>query len=187
MLIISYVPLLRAAPGVLAEMSGEKIVSLLDREAAVADGVVWMMDALGSTWPAPIHRRAREVHQHLVEWSEGDPSTWFDLRVEVCGDEYALALVPRMERSVERFRVAAGLAGTPFDPAVARVLSVPLAFAGPKGPTTDEALARVPARVRVGFVEPAELARGVERLDQRAIATVGPIHVARRVEPIPRG
>src|SRR5262249_18734979 len=43
---------------------------------------------------------------HLLAWSEGNPSEWFQLHVVGVGSRYALALVPDLELVAERWRLA---------------------------------------------------------------------------------
>lgn len=189
--LISYVPLLRGRPGMAVEATPGAIGELLGSSepgAGQVEGVLWCRDPDGATWPTLLIERAREVMEHLVEWAEGDPARWFRLVVDEAGREYAMALMPRMDLSIERYRAArrlvAGDAGPEWVPA--RVMSQPLVFRGPKSSISDGALAAMPDEVRVGFL-PSVAAAEPGTANLGAIPSVGPLQVVRGDGSLLRG
>jgi hypothetical protein len=66
---------------------------------------IWL-DHQGQPTPVFVLEQGREIAAHLLAWSEGHPSEWFQLHVVGVGARYALALVPDLEQVVERWRLA---------------------------------------------------------------------------------
>ncbi len=145
-------------------MSPERAAQLLEpaseSNAGHVEAVVWARDDSGTPWPVLVLERAAEVFEHLVEWSEGSPATWFKLAWTVNEDEYALALLPRVDKSVERYKLARRLASgkdVPSD-ATFQVVFKPVLFHGPVSTLSRDLLPRPPSRVRVGFLSRAQRA-----------------------------
>ena len=129
LVLVSYVPLLRGAPGQL--LAPDAVGSLLDTDAGHVDAIVWAIDDAGRFSPIFAMARAEEAFEHLVEWSEGSPATWFQLLYDYDenDDEYAMALVPNVQRSVDRSRLAHSLAtGVEASHEEVRVVFQPLLF-----------------------------------------------------------
>ncbi len=63
--------------------------------------------------PVFVLEQAAAITEHLVEWSEGDRGSWFRLALGQYRGRYALALLPDLTRSRERFTLARRLAGLP--------------------------------------------------------------------------
>jgi len=70
-----------------------------------AQACVWL-DYQGQPTPVLVLEQGREIAAHLLAWSEGHPSEWFQLHVVGVGQRYAIALVPDLEQVVERWRLA---------------------------------------------------------------------------------
>jgi hypothetical protein len=111
---ISYTPLLYGPPRVdLSEVGRddpERLRELLSGAVSgLALGCAWVIH---NSYPVPVlvYERGAEIYDHLVEWAEYDPPGWFRLyHAELPGDAneppgYLVALQPRIDRSVERFK-----------------------------------------------------------------------------------
>lgn len=179
--VISYVPLLRGEAGatIEPERAAEVIGPIFDTDAGHVDAVVWAHDDRGLPWPIFVLDRAEEVFEHLIEWAEGSPSNWFRLVWAARGDEYALALVPRAERSLERYRLARRLTTGKDVPADARfeIVFRPVLFRGPKSPISTDMLSRLPKQVRVGFLSRSALPANLASLDSTSMPFCGPLDV----------
>lgn len=49
---------------------------------------------------------AKEIAEHLKEWSEGKPGDWFSFHYMEKGEAYATALMPNFYKSAERWKIA---------------------------------------------------------------------------------
>jgi hypothetical protein len=187
LVLVSYVPLLRGLPGQLVDPAA--VAPLLDTGAGHVEAVVWAVGDGGEFLPMLAMARAEEVFEHLVEWSEGSPATWFKLLIDENDDEYAMALVPDVQRSLDRFHVARSLiVGADVPPAEVRVVFQPLVFRGPKSDVSRQVLPTLRDEVAVGFVDVEALRAGLERLDcafrpwrldPRAASRIGPLRCER--------
>jgi hypothetical protein len=104
-LVVSFVPLLRAPAGYhLTEQERECFLERLHAAPAVR-GLVWVHAGDGFI-PVFAMERGREVAEHLVEWSEGKPADWFHLYIEQTPNRYRVALIPDVQKSIERYRTS---------------------------------------------------------------------------------
>jgi hypothetical protein len=111
-LLVSYVPLLRGMAGTLIEedVSGSLERLLTHLPSGTAQACLWLESA-GKPRPVLVLDRAKMIADHLVEWAEGDPSSWFRLAICEHGGRYALVLFPNLRRSLDRFKLARQLTG----------------------------------------------------------------------------
>jgi hypothetical protein len=153
-------------------------------DAGDAVAVCWMRDGEGPTYPVFGLERADEIFEHLVEWAEGSPATWFALTWTVDDHSYALALIPDLARSVERYRIARRLHG--FDErstsASTRVLSSPIIFSGPLSETGRTAIHGLQGTSRVGFLDAKWIIDGVGETAAAEVQWIGPLTVRRDSE-----
>lgn len=178
LVLVSYIPLLRGVPGLLVDPS--EVAPLLDTDAGHVDAVVWAVGDGGEYSPVFAMARADEVFEHLVEWSEGAPASWFKLIIDESDDEYALALVPDVQRSLDRFLLARSMvAGTEVLPEDVRVVFQPILFRGPKSDLSRRVLPSLRDEVAIGFIDVESLRAGIERLDPRAASSIGPLRCER--------
>lgn len=179
LVLVSYVPLLRGVPGQL--VNAADAAPLLDTDAGHVDAVVWAVSDSGEFSPVFAMARADEVFEHLVEWSEGTPAIWFKLAVDENDDEYAMALVPDVQRSLDRFLLARSLiSGVDVPPSDdVRVVFQPLVFRGPKSEVSRRALPLLRDEVTVGFLDVRELSAGLDRLDPCSASSIGPLRFER--------
>lgn len=180
-IVVSYVPLLRGAPGLtMAPQGAAKLLeSVSDADTGHVEAIVWAQDDSEVPWPVLVLERADEVFEHLVEWSEGSPATWFKLAWLAGDGEYALALFPRVDKSVERYKLAHRLGTGQEIPADARfqVVFRPILFRGPESALSREMLQGLPACVRVGFLSRRELPSTLAEIDPSNVRHCGPLDV----------
>lgn len=179
LVLVSYFPLLRGLPGKLVEAA--EIAPLLDTHAGHVEAIVWALGDGGEISPAFAMDRADDVFEHLVEWSEGSPATWFKLIIDESDDEYTLALVPDVQRSLDRFLLASTLvagAEVPHHDEV-RVVFQPVLFRGPKSDVSRRALPLLRDEVSVGFLDVRSLSTGLNSLDPRSASRIGPLRCER--------
>lgn len=71
------------------------------------EGCTWMFwppGQQGVLTPVFIVPDAHRIADHLVAWSENDPSQWFELNVVNHQGGYAVLLMPEVEKSVKRWK-----------------------------------------------------------------------------------
>jgi hypothetical protein len=68
-LVISYVPLLRALPGEVHDPASIELESLLQTDAGHVHAIVWARNEADAFWPVFVLDRAREIVEHLLDWS----------------------------------------------------------------------------------------------------------------------
>jgi hypothetical protein len=179
--VLSYVPLLRGQAG--ATMDLERVENIVgpvfETDAGHVEAVVWAQDERGLPWPILVLDRADEVFEQLVEWAESSPASWFTVAWAARADEYALALMPRAERSVERYRLARQLTTGEDVPAGARfeIIFRPILFRGPVSALSRDMLGRLPERVKVGFLRRSALPVDVANIDPSSVLFCGPLEV----------
>lgn len=108
-ILMSYVPLVDGSPGQTLE-NGEGGVAVIQElmdgaPTGQADGCAWSENG-PEVMPVLMFCGAEEILAHLVRWSEGKPEKWFDLYLRGKGDQYAIALCPKIAMSVERYKMA---------------------------------------------------------------------------------
>lgn len=132
--LISYVPLLVGEAG-RTDLDPNDLSEIFDQTpSGLAEGCVWLMKDDEMT-PCLIMENAAAIADHLKAWAEGKPEEWFTLVMSECGPLYGMALMPRLEKGEERFRIAYHLRnGLPFPKdASVRALFKPLHFSSKPG------------------------------------------------------
>lgn len=128
--IISYVPLLRPQKSFLSDPKELNDVMLKSEMIpAHAKASLWAMEEDIPT-VYMIMDKAKEIADHLKEWSEDKPEKWFTFGILGKDERYAFALMPDVEQSVKRIRLAYQLQnGWPMpDNAKFQVFFAPLSF-----------------------------------------------------------
>lgn len=110
--LISYVPLLRGKAGSYLDLSAQsggnldKIKEIIgpafDSAPDDVKGCAWQTSD-GSPQPLLVIDHMDEIINHLIEWGDGVPQRWFNLHLYEHNNRYAVALIPNLERSIERF------------------------------------------------------------------------------------
>src|SRR5262249_31714028 len=88
-----------------------------------AHACLWLESA-GQPRPVLVLDQAKAIADHLTEWAEGDPASWFRLVIAEHGGRYAIPILPRLHRS---------LTPLPF--------ARPVAWASPRPPPPSISLA----------------------------------------------
>jgi len=139
--LVSYIPGI-VAPHLVGihdveEMLPAMEVALRDEIPATVAGILWA-SADGRPSAILIMERAREIAEHLIAWSENEPQEWFDACFVEHAGKYAMALFPRVRRSIERWRVATALQTgiMPPEDVSVEVMFRPLAFSSQSGAQT---------------------------------------------------
>jgi hypothetical protein len=76
--------------------------------SGLATACLWLQHE-GRPLPVLVYDRGTEIHEHLLEWAENDPSAWFTLHFSELPEDppgYVVVLQPRLDRSLERFKQA---------------------------------------------------------------------------------
>jgi hypothetical protein len=187
-LVVSYIPLLTGEPGDTIGASPEGLAQLVKFADSLPDGqadaILWGISPEGDPWPIFVLPDADKLFDHLVDWCEGSPTSWFDLRLVTRGDDYAMALVPRVQMSVERFRLAWELkhGSPPPEASSFRVLFKSIHFASQPGTVTTFRQVRplLKSPVKVGFLDSkrfSDVADIPENLDPSLVWWAGPFDI----------
>jgi hypothetical protein len=183
--VVSYFPLLTGSPGESFDPSEEAMDVLGHLFEELPDGgadcVLWTMGDAGPS-PVLVMENADAIYDHLVSWSEGDPTEWFTLTLMRRGGKYLIGLAPDIKRSVDRFKIARQLSTglpVPHD-AEFSVMFRCLYFVSGSSNTFDSVEDRVPAELRVGLMDKSLLnLEDPESMDPDRIRWLGPFPCTR--------
>lgn len=104
-IVISYFPFITEhANGKFLSTDNDEIVAMLDsvlNSNANALCCAWL-EHDGKIMPAFAFERAKDLHDDIVKWAEGDVASWFTLDVVVSDDCYCMMLSPNVLKTVER-------------------------------------------------------------------------------------
>lgn len=150
MITISYVPLLYCShPLMEAETVKQKqrlvkefteaFKEAEEKKLGLASACMWVQDTPESTgWPIFIMDYGREIAKHLLWWSQGKPSKFFQFEL-LCIDEcYAAHLMPNLDRSASRLDYNLGEIGISDIPNNQAMVFVPLRFYSPHTTTIQK-------------------------------------------------
>lgn len=112
---ISYVPLLIPVQGEDWEDSMKRANSYMESDIGDVEGCVWFIEDSGDVACAFVIDRAKEIADHLHEWAEKDPTSWFTLQHgpiihEEC-EGFTVRLFPNMKKVIERINARLVLEG----------------------------------------------------------------------------
>lgn len=187
-LAISYVPLMTGTAGEPLPTDSSSLEGLVRHVQSLPDGfakaILWQASPEGDPWPIFVIQDAQALFDHLVEWSEGSPDFWFDLRMAIRGNDYAIGLVPRIARSIERFKIAWELRnGNPVpEDSEFYVLYKSIRFSSSPGQTSTFEIVKpiLKPTAMVGFLDSSELEDLSEipkGLDFSKISWIGPFDI----------
>lgn len=183
--LFSYIPLLeldRSLVGEALNPESEIIRETLeesDESNTAAQACLWM-DNEGTPAIILAYPEAEKIKNHLVVWAENKPETWFDLVIAEKGDIYAVALFPRLEKSVERWKIAFQLkTGYPPIDMEYSIFFRPLHFVSGSVNTYAQIKSEIKEDIKIGFadlsnIKPEEIP---EKLDPKSIEMIGPFKV----------
>ena len=182
--VISYIPLLTGQPGTFFQSGPDALEELQDYINTLPDGEVracmWV-EHDGVPSPVFVLEHADAIREHLVAWTEEKPSEWFSLAlVHRKPNTYALALMPNLEKSLERWKIAFQLStGFPPAPGEFRFFFKPLHFMTGAGESYMKLRKRVPRSMNVGFLDVKDVPADPKETDINKIQFVGPFTVSR--------
>jgi hypothetical protein len=108
--VISYFPLLTGTAGELIDPGDEEAISWIQEviEKLPDGNAVCCLWTDGDEGPRPIlvFKDADAIHDHLIAWSEDDPTGWFHLTLLQKDGKYLIGLSPNIKRSIDRFGIA---------------------------------------------------------------------------------
>lgn len=114
MLFVSYVPLLTDVKGLIWPPEEKDNLMQMLTEASQSyriEMVAWALEDYHSKtrpYPVLIVPFARDICEHLLEWSGHKPEQYFTLVWRSNGQGYDLVLVPNFEKSVRRYHLITG-------------------------------------------------------------------------------
>lgn len=132
--VVSYVPLFREQGQITFNPGNEKTTKTFDKIDKLSNdihikGCLWMNNGKNKNIPVLILDNAKEVYEHLVEWSENEPENWFTCYIKRHDDIYYVILYPNIERSIERCKILTQLnTGYPVLDKDINILFKPLVF-----------------------------------------------------------
>jgi len=187
-LVISYVPLLTGEAGSHVEADSDQMSDLFKKidslPSGFADAILWSQSSEGDPWPIFVMEDANRILDHLVDWSEGSPTSWFDFRLHSRGSDYAMALMPKVEKSIDRYKLAIGMQTgiTPPKDGNYKVLFKSIHFSSTPGETSTFSIVKpmMKSSVKIGFLEKSELGANGEipgDFDPKKIYWIGPFDV----------
>lgn len=160
-LVVSYIPLLTGDPGFSLDLSKDpdKIKEFLDAvENETPDchaaACVWV---LKDDFPSPVFcmENAHDILDHLEWWSEEKPVDWFNLLIREQDKKYVIALVPKLNKSIERWNIAYQLR-TGFPPPKETRYSIlyrALHFVSGGQSAFDQVKDKIGPEIMVGFID----------------------------------
>lgn len=179
-IVISYVPLLTGIPGLTFEPTEEtaKLIGQAMEElpSGAADACLWFMKE-GKPVPVLVFEHMNEILDHLEWWSEGKIDEWFDLKFMRRHGKYCIAFAPRVQKSVERWKIAYQLR-TGFPPESDMQFNIvfrSLHFVSGTNNTFNSIADKIGAETQIGFADLADINReNPGELDDEKIRTLGP-------------
>jgi len=184
--VVSYVPLLVGPPGMSIDMKelpkeAKDMMKLIDQ---LPDGRVsaclWITR---DGHPLPIFAMddMQRVVDHLEWWSEGKPVEWLDLQVMARNGKYAIALAPKLTKSVERWNLAYQLrTGYPApDNTHYSIVFRSLHFiSGGTMSAYHQIADQIGSEMSIGFIDTADLdSQNPGKVLEQDIRTLGPFPV----------
>jgi hypothetical protein len=159
-IVVSYCPLLMPS-------ADQKLT--YDPESNKANSIIKYIDSLpsgnakGCLWvneeknvaPVFLYENAFEIYEHLVLWSEKEPEKWFEYVLVEKGDKYAIAVFPRVNKSIERWRMTYHLCtGFPIHPKAGfSLLFKPLTFISQNKGVFGQIKVKLGKKIVLGFLD----------------------------------
>jgi hypothetical protein len=155
-MLVSYVPLLMGEAG-RSDLDPKEVSKLVDEApSGTALACVWLKDNEDAgVHPCFIMDDAQNIAEHLKLWAEGEPDKWFVLTAAEHGGLYGLALMPRFDKGIERFRIAYQLRNglpIPKDASVT-LLFKPLHFLSKPGHMFEKVKLQLGNRIKLSLID----------------------------------
>jgi len=183
-IVVSYVPLLMGEAG-RTDLNPEEIGPLIDGADATAKACVWLHDDEFGPVPVMLFEGARDIADHLKAWAEEKPEDWFKLVLAEHGDLYGLALMPNLDKGVERFRMAYQLRnGLPLPKDVKyQFLFKPLSFVSQPGHVFSHLRPELRQKTKVCLMDVADF-KGADTDWNGAVVELGVFEIVTKGRPI---
>lgn len=167
-IIFSYFPLLggEAGQAFMGDESTAFVEGILKKIDVLpngnSDGCLWYVED-DHAHPVFILDKCDEILEHLRLWAEGEPEKWFSFHILQKKNAYVLALVPDLQKTSERWKIAFQLRyGYPPVPSNKEIiLFKPIHFISESGnsPAFQTAKRFLGKTTKVGFIESSEVNR----------------------------
>jgi len=162
-ILMGYVPLLYAQdigfePGTNVDPEvATSIFDNLDDSVTTVHACIWIK-AEGGPRPVFLMKHADKIVDHIMSWTDNDPSRWFSLQWLEVGGRYCITLLQNIEESINRYRFVALTRNVvvPFD-AEFRVVYYPLHFVSNVGHMFNVVKDKIASKVEIGFVSVDEV------------------------------
>jgi hypothetical protein len=195
--VVSYIPLLTGNAGQTLDLEPSSMRAFSNMINALPDGraeaILWGVSPEGDPWPIFVLDEAEQIFNHIVDWSEGSPTSWFNFHILSREKDYAIALIPKVEKSVERYKLAWELKnGEPIAQGMDyQILYKGVYFSSEPGAVSTTFKTVQPLlkpNVKIGFVERSSLGLNLEEtpenLDLKSrVAWMGPFETQTNAHP----
>jgi hypothetical protein len=108
--LFSYIPYLDGPPGITFDPSQAEALTEILEEFPTGEALacLWVGDPTdpGKILPIFLYDDADNLLDHLLHWAENKPTEWFSLHLKEKKGKYVIALIPKMEKSIERYQIA---------------------------------------------------------------------------------
>lgn len=122
------------------------------------------------------------IVDHLMEWSENKPLKWFELNICSMENSYAIALIPNMKKSIERWKITNQLmVGYPVPKDTEfKIFFKPLNFISSGETSFHKVKDEIGDKLQVGFIDLKNVNReSPSQIKEEDIRTIGPFMVNR--------
>ena len=135
----------------------------------IAMSCIWTKEDDGTRTANLLMEQGREIAKHLIAWAENKPEEWFNLSFKVADNEhlqYALALTPKIDKSIERWQLANYPSKQDAD--LARkdqrfeILFKPLTFATKNSKVSESLRATITDRINLAIIDVNEAPDNLE-------------------------
>lgn len=158
-ILISYFPLLYSEPVIAGVEILDKFKSKIEESTkyGTAKGCIWTIRD-GVPMPIFIMEQAKAISKHIHTWSEDKIEDWFEIKFQKKNGRYVLALIPRIQKSIERWKIQFQLqyGYPPASNLKFQILFQPLQFISGYN-TVFEKLGDLPNPMRLGLIDPKDI------------------------------
>ena len=187
--IVSYIPFNDLTTFANRDASIDEITAIIDQHSTEgwAKACLWVMDKDDNPQPILLFERAKELADHLIAWSEGKPAERFTVHFYDFGEKgepgtYCVMLIPRQDKSIERWKMRHLHFYGEFPPSdiTVEMAFLPIRF-GTKGSTTyqyvKDKLPKPGGTILISFLDLTNFDRGQQSFDDKEIIEVGEFEV----------
>lgn len=149
-----------------------------DHSHGVIRACMWMLDEHHNPGIVFVLDQAKEVYDHLIEWSEKKPTEWFTIQISDVdvpdGNIYGVVLFPVLQKSVDRWKLARLMMhGEFYEAGEIQIICDPLRFVSGVNHTFSSLKDRIVSPIGVGFLDTMNVNNNPSDVDFGAIIEVG--------------